>query len=190
MAATIHHLREEEEDNVKELPRLTTGDPSVGLGLHGTGSTSTPLDSQQRPSSTGVGIRSTDSFLGWVANDSPGCSNASVLRDPRSVVGENLAANAGSPHSPACSTSQIPSPHLSARCTSTPPIEPPVPFVDRQLEVNKESFVDPTSTTTSDLGLLFKDMVFAQTNDILGGQVALFLGILQLILIWGNIIER
>lgn len=43
-AAAVQHLREEEEDNIEELPCLATGVPSAGL--HGTGSTSTPLDSQ------------------------------------------------------------------------------------------------------------------------------------------------
>lgn len=87
-----------------------------------------------------------------------------------------MAANASCPHSPACFTSQIPSPHPSARCTPTPPIEPPIPFVDRQLEVNEESFADPASITTSDLSLLFKDVVFAQTDDVLGGQGSATLG--------------
>lgn len=38
------------------------------------------------------------------------------------------------------------------------------------MEVNEASFMGPTSITSSDLGLLFKDMVFAQIDDILGGQ--------------------
>lgn len=55
------------------------------------------------------------------------------------------------------------------RRTPTPLVKPSVLLVYKQLEVNEESFVGPTSITSLDLGLLFKDVVFAQTGDILGG---------------------
>lgn len=95
-------LRGEEEDNFQELPHLAARGPSAGQ--HGTASTSTPSGSHQH-SSANSRIRSTESFLGRVAGGSSGISNASALRGLGLTIGRDVAAEATSPHSPACSTS-------------------------------------------------------------------------------------
>lgn len=167
-------LRQEKEDNIGELLRLVT--ENLSAGLHGTASTSTPFDSLRQPRSIGAPTRSTDSFLGRVATGSPGCSNASATQGSRPPASSDLATDATSPHSPACSTSQASSPHHYASHIPAPLAETSVPLVGGLLEVNEESFVDPTSITTSDLGCLFKDVVVEQTDDILGGQGSAALG--------------
>lgn len=106
-AAAVQQLWGEEEDDIQELHHPAAGGPS--MGQHGTGSTSTPSGSQQH-SFAGARIRSTESFLGRVAVGSPGCSNASILRGPRSTRGGDVATDTTSPHSPVCSTSQTLSP--------------------------------------------------------------------------------
>ncbi|KAE9467466.1 hypothetical protein C3L33_00633, partial [Rhododendron williamsianum] len=125
-ATVAQLLREEEEDDVEELPHATVGGPSVDRP--GAGSISTPSSSQQQY--TSARIRSTESFLGRVAGGSPGVSNASFLQGPGSDVGRDIAADATSPHSPACSTSQTHSPHPSARHASTPPAQVPLAVED------------------------------------------------------------
>ncbi|KAE9445285.1 hypothetical protein C3L33_22818, partial [Rhododendron williamsianum] len=171
-AVAAQLLREEEEDNVEELPHAITGGPAAGQAR--AGSTSTPSGSQQQ--STSARIRSTESFLGRVAGDSPGVPNASFLQGPGSAAGRDAAADATSPHSPACSTSQTHSPHPSARRAATLPAESATLPSNQQLEVNEELCGGPTSITDSDLNYLFQDMTFLPTDDVLGGQGSQALG--------------
>ncbi|KAE9465161.1 hypothetical protein C3L33_02947, partial [Rhododendron williamsianum] len=130
-AVVVQHLREEEEDDVEELLHATAGD--LATGQPGASSTSTPSGSQQQ-SCPSAQIRSTESFLGRVAVGSPSVSNASFLQGRESTAGRDVAADATSPHSPACSTSQTHSPHPSARRTATLPAQSLISAENQHLE--------------------------------------------------------